>query len=255
MRVAAVCYAALLALVWGCANSMMYHPPHSYADGAQVRKIATKSGRKISAVYLSKPEAEFTILFSHGNAEDLGTCEDYLLEVHRRGYNVLAYDYQGYGTSEGKPTEKNTYEDITAAYEYLTRELGAQPERVIVLGRSIGSGPTVWLATQRPVGGMILEGAFTSIVRVGLGAKILLFDYYDNLARIDDVHCPVLMMHGRQDRVIPFRHGQALFAKANEPKMSLWVEGADHNDLIEAAGEAYWAAIGGFIGKIQKRGI
>ncbi len=255
MRVAAVGYAVVLALVWGCANSMMYHPPHSYVDGAQVRKITTKSGRKISAVYLSKPEAEFTILFSHGNAEDLGTCEDYLLEVHRRGYNVLAYDYQGYGTSEGKPTEKNTYEDITAAYEYLTNESGVRPERVIVLGRSIGSGPTVWLATQRPVGGMILEGAFTSIVRVGLGAKILPFDYYDNLARIDDVHCPLLMIHGRRDRVIPFKHGQTLYEKANEPKMSLWVEGANHNDLIETAGGTYWTAIGEFIGMIKEKGI
>lgn len=255
MRVTAVCYAALLALVWGCANSMMYHPPHSYADGAQVRKIATKSGRKISAVYLSNPEAEYTILFSHGNAEDLGTCVEYLQEVSKRGYNVLAYDYAGYGTSEGKPTEKDTYEDISAAYEYLTGEARVRAERVILLGRSIGSGPTVWLATQRPVGGMILEGAFTSIVRVGLGAKILPFDYYDNLARIGDVHCPVLMIHGRQDRVIPFTHGQTLFEKANKPKMSLWVEGADHNDLIETAGEAYWKAIGEFLEGIKGEGI
>ncbi len=244
VRVLAAVYAIVLALVWGCANSMMFHPPQGTTDGPEIRKLLTRSGRKISALYLSNPEAEYTILFSHGNAEDLGTCEDFLQEARMRGYNILGYDYQGYGTSEGKPTEANTYDDITAAYDYLTETLGTRPERVLVLGRSIGSGPSVWLATQRPVGGLILDGAFTSTVRVVLRASILPWDPYDNLARIGGVRCPILSIHGRQDRVIPFSHGQALFARANEPKMSLWVEGADHNDLLEVAGEAYWKAIG-----------
>ena len=104
----------------------------------------------------------------------------------------------------------------------------------------------MWLATQKPIGGMILEGAFTSAVRVALRVPILPFDPYDNIGRIGRVWCPILSIHGRQDRVIPFAHGQALFAKANEPKMSLWVDGADHNDLLDVAGEAYWKAIGEF---------
>jgi fermentation-respiration switch protein FrsA (DUF1100 family) len=244
VRVLAAVYGIVLALVWGCANSMMFHPPHSYADGPEIRKLLTRSGRKISAVYLSHPKAEYTILFSHGNAEDLGACEDFLQEASTHGYNILGYDYQGYGTSEGKPTEKNTYDDITAAYDYLTETLGTRPERILVLGRSIGSGPSVWLAAQRPVGGLILEGAFTSTVRVVFRVPILPFDPYDNLGRIGQVRCPILSIHGRQDRVIPFALGQALFARANEPKMSLWVDGADHNDLLDVAGEAYWKAIG-----------
>jgi pimeloyl-ACP methyl ester carboxylesterase len=243
VRISAVCYALVLAFVWGCANSMMFHPPHSYADGPLVRKITTRSGRKISTVYLSNPEAEYTILFSHGNAEDIGTGQDFMNEVRRRGFNILAYDYQGYGTSEGKPTEKNTYDDISAAYEYLTQTLKTPPERIIIYGRSIGSGPSVWLAERKPAGGLILEGAFTSAVRVALPVQILPFDIYNNLGRIDNVHCPILMIHGRKDRVIPFSHGQQLFEKIKGLKLALWIDEADHNDLIEVGGEEYWKAI------------
>jgi len=253
VRVSAVCYAILLAFVWGCANSMMFHPPHSYADGPLIRKITTRTGRKISAVYLSNPEAEYTILFSHGNAEDIGTGQDFLNEARRRGFNILAYDYQGYGTSEGKPTEKNTYDDISAAYAYLTETLKTPPERIIIYGRSIGSGPSVWLASHKPTGGMILEGAFTSAIRVALRVRILPFDFYDNLGRIDDVRCPILMIHGRKGRVSPFEHGRMLYEKIKGPKLALWVDEADHNDLLEVADEEYWKAIGGLT-EIMKLG-
>ena len=85
VRVVAAVYAILLALVWGCANSMMFHPPQGTTDGPEIRKLVTRSGRKISAAYLPNPEAEFTLLFSHGNAEDLGTCQDFLQEARRGG--------------------------------------------------------------------------------------------------------------------------------------------------------------------------
>ncbi len=252
VRVSAACYAILLAFAWGCANSMMFHPPHSYAEGPPIRKIMTRSGRKISAVYGSNPQAEYTILFSHGNAEDIGTGKDFFNEVRKRGFHILAYDYQGYGTSEGKPTEKNTYDDILAAYEYLTETVKTPPERILIYGRSIGSGPSVWLASQKPAGGLILEGAFTSALRVALPIQILPFDFYDNLGRIGHVHCPILMIHGRRDRVIPFKHGQTLYEKIKGPKLALWVDDADHNDLVEVAGEEYWKAIGELTERIKQ---
>ena len=113
-------------------------------------------------------------------------------------------------------------------------------------GRSIGGGPAVDLASREPVGGLILESTFTSASRVLTNIRIFPFDRFENINKIGSVRCPVLVIHGKKDRTIPFQHGEKLFAAANEPKVSFWVDNAGHNDLFKAAGGAYLKTIRDF---------
>ena len=159
------------------------------------------------------------------------------------GFSVFAFDYHGYGTSGGKPTEQNSYEDIAAAYDHLTQVLKIPPERIIAHGRSLGGAVAIDLAAKRPVGGLVVESSFVSAFRVVTGYRVFPFDKFRNLEKIRQVRCPLLIIHGREDEVIPFWHGERLFAQANEPKMSFWVEGAGHNNLKVAAGAEYERAL------------
>jgi fermentation-respiration switch protein FrsA (DUF1100 family) len=120
-----------------------------------------------------------------------------------------------------------------------------------VHGRSIGGGPAVDLASREPVGGLILESTFTSAFRVLSSIRIFPFDKFENLNKIAGVKCPVLVIHGKKDRTIPFHHGEILFAAANEPKASFWVDNAGHNNLFNVASERYLKTIRDFADKLS----
>ncbi|HWX55129.1 MAG TPA: alpha/beta hydrolase [Verrucomicrobiae bacterium] len=218
------------------------HPP-SYRDTPQVLKLKSSSGNKISAVYLTNPSAKFTLLISHGNAEDLGDDQYWHASLQRAGFSVFAYDYQGYGTSEGKSTEDHAYDDEAAAYDYLTNQLHIPPGQIIIYGKSVGTGPAVHLAARQSAAGLILQSPFLSAFRVLTRVPLLPFDKFPNYKEVPRIHIPVLVMHGTADQVIGFWHGQKLYELANAPKSSLWVEGADHNDLEMVAGDRYIKAL------------
>src|SRR5215469_7077717 len=127
-------YLALVILAF-FSDRLIFQPhPSSYHDDAGTLKITTRRGNKISAFYLPNPQAKFTLLVSHGNAEDLGDDRFWLEELQRAGFSVLAYDYEGYGTSEGKPGEQAAYDDEEAAYEYLTSNLHVATDQIIIFG-------------------------------------------------------------------------------------------------------------------------
>ena len=248
-----VCFCVIV-FTCSCADRMIFQPPKpSYTDGADIIKMETADGEKISAMYLHNPAAEFTILFSHGNAEDIGQNRFFFEMLKDHGFSVLAYDYRGYGTSQGRPSEKKAYRDIEAAYRYLTEQLETPGDRIIPLGRSIGSGPAVYLATKHQVPALILESPLLSAFRVITRVGILPFDRFNNIDRIASVDCPILFFHGTADSIVPLRHGKTLYEKANEPKQHLWVEGADHNNLLWVAGEDYFEAIDKFTTLINQQ--
>lgn len=231
-------YVLFAAYVFFRADSMIFQPqPATYSDTREILKLPVTPTEKISALYLPQPQAAYTLLYIHGNAEDLGGVRHVLDRLHRLGFNVFAYDYRGYGTSDGTPSEQRAYEDAEVAYTYLTQQLNIPPQRIILYGRSLGGGSATYLATRHPVGGLILEGTFTSVFRVIVPFPLLPFDKFANLQRLQNVRCPVLVMHGEADSVIPIHHGRALYAAARAPKMSLWVAGADHNDFPFVAGD------------------
>lgn len=224
----------------------------SYKDGPEILKIETKDGGKISALYLSEPNSEFTILYSHGNAEDIGDIREVLETFRDKGFSVLSYDYRGYGTSDGTPSGENAYKDAEAAYEYLVEKLGCPPDRIIALGRSLGGAVAMHLACRKKLAGLILESSFITAFRVVTHIPMIPFDKFRNIDKIKKVQCPVLVIHGKDDRIVPFWHGEKLFEAANEPKLRFWVDEAGHNDLFWVAGTRYWDAIKEFTGVVQK---
>jgi len=229
-------------MISGCiTNSIMFPAPQaSYKDARGIIKLESEKGVKISAIYLPNKKAKYTVLYSHGNAEDLGHILTYLKQYRQAGYSLFAYDYRGYGTSQGKPSETNTYKDINAAYNYLTAQLRIAPDKIIVHGRSLGSGPSTHIASLKPVAGLILESAFISAFKVVTdNPSVASIDQFKNTDRIKSINCPILIIHGKADQVIPFRHGEELFNAAQEPKMNYWVERAGHNNLIRVAGSEY----------------
>jgi hypothetical protein len=240
-------YGWFAAYAWFYSDGMIFPaPPTSYRDTPEIVKLTTTDGARISAVYLENPQATHTILYSHGNGEDIGLVR-FLLEDYRRfGFSVFAYDYHGYGTSEGKPSEATVYADIDAAYDYLVKEKGIAPERIIAFGRSLGGGPATDLASRKPLGGLILESAWVSAFRVLTQVTLLPFDKFRNLDKMSRVRCPVLIIHGTEDEIIAYWHGEKLFAAASEPKRLLRVEGAHHNDVFEVGGRRYYQTLKDF---------
>ncbi|MDJ0553815.1 MAG: alpha/beta hydrolase [Microcoleaceae cyanobacterium MO_207.B10] len=221
--------------------------PSSYEENGQFIKLRSNDTVKITGLYLPNSEARYTILYSHGNAEDLGEILPRLKDLRDIGFSIFAYDYQGYGTSEGSPSVKGAYQDINSAYEYLTQKLGIPANQIIVYGRSVGGGPSVDLASRQPVAGLVIESSFTTTFRVVTRIPIYPFDKFPNIDKIKNVNCPVLVIHGNADLVVPFSHGQQLFGAANQPKLSFWVDGAGHIDLLEVAGEEYVKVMSKFV--------
>ncbi len=205
--------------------------------------LQTSDGQSIRAFWMENPRAEKTILFSHGNGEDLDRIEPFLRELHGYGFNVMAYDYRGYGRSSGRPSEAGLEKDISAAYDWLTGEKQIAPGQIILLGRSLGSGPSVWLASRKPVGGLILESAFTSAYEVMLPRLPYYRNPFPNEKRLRDLPVPVLLIHGTRDLLIRPHHALKNFAAAKNPRGLLWIEGAGHNDVLVTNPDEYQKGI------------
>jgi abhydrolase domain-containing protein 17 len=204
---------------WGSDRSIFQPQPSSYADNLPGLLKLTVEGQPIAAVYLKNPQATYTILYSHGNGEDLGDIFSHLEQLQGLGFNLFAYDYRGYGTSPGKPSVDGTAPEIQAAYDYLTQTAKVPGNRIIAMGRSVGGGPTMYLAshlaenpTAPPLAGLILESTFTSVFRVIVPVPLYPFDKYPNADRLSRLTLPTLVIHGTDDRTIPFSHGQRLYA-------------------------------------------
>jgi abhydrolase domain-containing protein 17 len=222
----------------------LYYPNYaSRRAPTEVRKVQTAEGDEIALLHLPNPSARFTLWFFHGNAEALGDLEPLLIALRDRGFAVFAFDYPGYGVSTGKPSETSLYAAARAARKYLREELKVPAERTLIYGRSLGGGPAVQMAIEEAPAGLILQSAFVSVFRVMTRWRLLPFDQFENLSKLPRVKCPVLVMHGERDEVIPFRHGEALFAAAKEPKRAFWVPEARHNDFLLVAGARYWDAL------------
>ena len=243
-RLVLILYVALTC--YGCATfqrAMYPIPPAHFEDSPDAIKLESTDGNLITARFAEAPNAAYTLLYSHGNGMDLRYFDYQARPWLERGINYFAYDYQGYGTSEGNPSEQKTYDDIDAAYRYLTKTRGIAPEKIIVYGFSLGSGVSTDLAMREEVGGLILHSPFLSAYRVVTKHPIIPFDKYRNYKKIDKIDCPLLILHGREDRMIPLFHSQSLYKKANEPKQQLWIDGANHINCVETAGKAYWEQV------------
>ncbi|KAL7239544.1 hypothetical protein ACSBR2_005439 [Camellia fascicularis] len=207
----------------------------SAADkNVDVHLLDTKGGNKVVATFWRHPSGRFTLLYSHGNAADLGQMKELFIELraHLR-VNIMSYDYSGYGASTGKPSEFNTYYDIEAVYNCLKDEYGIKQESVILYGQSVGSGPTLHLAARlQRLRGVVLHSAILSGIRVLYPVKMTFwFDIFKNIDKIRNVSCPVLVIHGTNDDIVDLSHGKRLWELAKEKYDPLWVKGGGHCNL------------------------
>jgi abhydrolase domain-containing protein 17 len=250
-----VLYLAIALLAFLTADRQIFFPPRPSYDAADfdLQFVETEDEALIAVRYLPNDEIPYTILFSHGNAEDLGHLDSFLRRMQEVGFSVLAYDYRGYGaSSRGQTTSGGVLRDIEAVYRFAVDSLGIPPDRIILHGRSVGTGPATHLAAEHPIGGLILESGFTSAFRVLTRWGILPFDRFRNERLLANVDVPVLIIHGERDRVISRRHGRALHRAAPEPNWYWEVEGAGHNDLAYVAGLDYWRELRHFARQLER---
>ncbi|KAJ8600954.1 hypothetical protein CTAYLR_006308 [Chrysophaeum taylorii] len=201
--------------------------------------LQTRLGSSIEAFYIDR-RARMTVLFSHANAEDITMIYPWLRELSSAcAVNVLAYSYTGYAKSPGLPSEKHVYADARAAWDYLVSNRRLRPDTIVLYSRSIGSGAAVYLAQTlcklgTPPAGLVLQSPVLSVFRIAFYFRITLpGDLFPNIDRIADVRCPVFVMHGTHDEVVPFWHGQELFLATplrwrHKP---FWIKGAGHNNI------------------------
>jgi hypothetical protein len=246
-------YILLLLFAWLGSDSMIFPaPPPSYGPEAVTHTLRTPEGLEIPVHLEPNPDAPFTLVYSHGNGEDLGHSLPALGAFAAHGFQAVAYDYPGYGLATGQANEANTYAAIQAVYAWLVDELGVAPGRILLYGRSLGSGPSLELASRRPVGGLILEGAFVSAFRVMTRVPLAPFDKFENEKKLQALSLPLLVIHGEQDQVVPFWHGRALHAASPAPnKTFLALPEAGHNDIQAVAHETYWQALKAFAESIK----
>jgi hypothetical protein len=229
----------------------IYRTPQSV--GWAFEEVRVNVGEHTTAGWwIPYPEdAKGAILFSHGNAGNIADRLESIGIFRDLGFDVLAYDYGGYGDSTGKPTEKRCYGDIRAMYDWLVNEKKISADRVILFGRSLGAGPTCALATEVTVAGVVIESTFTSVPDRGreifpfLPVTLMSKNRFNNLSKVPSFLSPVLVVHSQDDTTIPFHHGKALFEAAKEPKSFLEIRG-DHNEGFWMSGELYTTGLSEF---------
>jgi fermentation-respiration switch protein FrsA (DUF1100 family) len=232
-------------------------PKHIDLDYEEVN-LSTNDGVVINAWYIPAKNEKGVILFCHGNAGNISDRLDSIKIFHALGQSVLIFDYRGYGKSGGKISEKGTYLDAEAAWDYLVQVKHKQPGQVVIFGRSLGAAVAAETALRKKPSGLILESTFMSIPAIArkyypwLPVKFLAKYRYATLDKIGLIRCPKLIIHSRTDEIIPFEHGVNLFNKAASPKEFLEITGG-HNEGFMLSGEAYIEGLKRFLDAVRKR--
>ena len=218
--------------------------------------LETADGVRIHGWFVDSTGTDRTMLYFHGNAENLFDCEDWIVALARLRLDLMVIDYRGYGRSEGSPTEEGVYLDAGAAYSYLVETRGVPPGRIVVHGKSLGGDPAGEIAHKLPCAGLILQSAFTSIPDMAnrivpvLPVGWLARERYDNEAKVAEITVPKLIVHSRPDEVVPFWMGEALYEAAAEPKKRVWFDEGTHGGLHFQKRKELLKAFGEFLDQV-----
>ncbi len=261
-------------------NQFIYYPepdwwatPASLGLEAEEVPLTPEPGVRLHAWFFALPqpfEQEFagsrtmrqqsrplaTLLFCHGNAGNVSHRLENVYYLLQTGFQVLLFDYRGYGHSSGQPSEEGLYRDAVSAWTHLADRPDAAGIPRIIFGRSLGGAVAVELATRVAADGLILESTFTSIRTL----TRLMFPlplpelpvHYDSLSKIGRIQMPLLAIHGQEDDLIPFTDGRKLFDAAPEPKTWIPLAGAGHNDTYVVGGEAYFRRLATFAAELSR---
>ena len=245
-------YCLFCFLAWIYADRILFPAPETpgYSDDDVNVRIALPDGKVIRCNHYESESASLCILFSHGNGEDLGGVNKYLNAWKGSHWDLLAYDYPGYGLSDGSPSEENCYLAIEAAYKFIIEKLGFKPNQIVLWGRSLGTGPTLHIAETKEVGGIILESPFTSAFRTVTEIQVIPWDRFPNVSRAQSIRCRSLVIHGDLDEVVPLRQGRKIYELLAGPKEFIEIKGANHNDLSLVGAGIYDSEIKDFLNSI-----
>lgn len=253
---------AILALLTaGCVSNAIYHPsgdvrytPRNASLPFDDVTFATLDGVKLHGWWVPAASPRGTVLFCHGNGGNISNCLDTAVIINRLGLNLLIFDYRGYGLSNGSPSEKGTYDDADAAWDYLVKVKGIRPAEVIVWGRSLGGAIASRTAETHDAGLVIMESTFTSLQQLVAdrffnAPSWLLSSYaYDTRRHLEKVRAPVLVIHSPDDEVVPYSHGKALYESITAPKAFLEIRGSHNKGYVDSI-ETYQPFISDFISR------
>jgi len=219
------------------ARGLADQPARSYVDVT----FAASDGVRLHGWWLPADRTpRGHVLFLHGNAGNIADRIPHVSLLASAGFDVLAFDYRGYGRSGGRPSEHGTYLDARAALAALLARDGVVPERVLYVGESLGGAIGLELALHAPPAGLVLQSTFTSIrdmarVHYPVIPRAAVPDAYPSLSRIGGLRAPVLFLHGARDEIVPLIYGEALYLAAPEPKRLHVLDGVAHNDVLAVA--------------------
>lgn len=230
-------------------NASLYFPsrridrtPASAGLTYRAVELRTGDGERLHGWWVQRRAAGLgSLLLCHGNAGNVGDRVAHADVLTRVGFDVLLFDYRGYGSSSGRPDEQGTYRDACAALRWLLDRPDVDPGRVLYLGESLGGAVALELALEHPPAGLVLLSAFTSVrdmarIHNPLIPAAIVPDAYPSLRLIADLQAPLLVLHGEDDMIVPAEHAHALHAAAPEPKRLRIVPGVGHNDVVASAG-------------------
>ncbi len=256
-----VIYLIALAALYFLQDRLLYFPKREVQEtpaqiGLDFEEVTlrTKDGVALDGWYIPADSAKATILFCHGNAGNIGDRLESIAQFHRMELSVFIFDYRGYGRSGGHSSEQGTYLDAEAAWAYLTGTKGIDSNSIVVFGRSLGGAVATWLATQHRPGALIVESSFTSVPDIAarqypfLPVRLLARFQYNSRENIAKVTAPVMIVHSPDDNLVPYRHGEALYAAANEPKEFLKLSGSHNEGFLQSA-QLYEDSLSAFIEK------
>lgn len=263
--VTAAAYGLIVAFVYATQGRMLYLPeipgrnldatPHAIGLEYEDVWIETDDGVAIHGWFVPAPGND-VLLFFHGNAGNISHRLGSIQQFHGLGQSVFIIDYRGYGQSGGKPKEPGMYLDADAAWRYLTNTRGVRSSDIVVFGRSLGASVAAKLASRHRPRALIIESSFTSVPDIAqelypwLPARWLTRLRHATRDYVRDVNCPVLVVHSRDDDIIPYHHGQAIFDAAREPRAFLEIRGT-HNDAIIRDERNYLAGLRDFLGGLE----
>ena len=241
-------------------NKFVYRPEATFAEeaftpadlGLPYEEVSIKTGDNLllSAWYFPANNPSHLIMYCHGNAGDIRDWTHAMPPFLEMGCSVLLFDYRGYGKSQGKPSESGLYLDGESVWGWVEEKAEEEGITAVILGKSLGSAVAIHVATQTPPAALILDSAFTSMREITMTVTpwlpdAMLPELYESLNVVPKLTCPTLVIHGRNDTLVPLAHGQALFDTMTCPKTMRIIDGADHNNLSNFPD--YYAAIQTFL--------
>ena len=233
------------------------------SEGLQLLSLRSGDGVPIAAIFgkaLQPDGAEFadaanrpTVIFLYGNGACMAYCTDIFQIIRKLGLNVIIPDFEGYGMSGGKPSEKGCYAAADAAYDYLLSRSDVDPRKIVPIGWSLGAAAAIDLASRRPVMGIVTISAFTNLPDMAkqivrwFPMSFILKYRFDNIGKLAGITCPILIIHGTEDELVPFTMAPLLAAAAKGNVQRYNVQGAGHNDVFEIGGEQLGKRVEQFI--------